>query len=441
MDSEDSQYASAEMTDEVDLDPTPTHQNAEKKHRRGVSFDDAVGSEREDTDDPPIPPELLPPKPKSTSIRSPRSRWAKLTVKDIINSNPVEDQVETYLQRHLEEKKEVDAGDKILEEDVDHVDHVLAGIPEEHLDNFATRASETSGANANDEGKGGEKLFNMVNLLMKDKPHDLTNHSLASSFYEDGQFEDEEIPQTAGDDLFRNAAKLFLRKGKSQTKPAPTRADTDKSAQSMEEGNSSKHGSKDKTGMKKVEKDIKKKAGRLKSHVKGDFHDFVDFVNDSKGLAWSRARNAFLFIMLPCLGASFLCFYALDNPEATIEIPGSNETATELTNEEDSSQQEDTALDATVSWWFLFLGVRLVFTFGLAFVIQAFLIDFCCLLTSISLRLCGSFLTLFIVQSKGWPFISVAWGCLNFGLLYGNHEFAKHWLYWQDWLDIVSCSQ
>ena len=48
------------MTDAVDPDPTPTHQNqnAEKNHRRGVSFDDAVGSEGEYTVDPAIPLEL-----------------------------------------------------------------------------------------------------------------------------------------------------------------------------------------------------------------------------------------------------------------------------------------------------------------------------------------------------------------------------------------------
>ena len=434
MDSQDSQFISAEMTEEVDHDPTPTHENMEKKkHKRGVSFDDAAGGGFEDTDDPPIPIELLPPKPSPTKRRSTKSAWSRLTVKDIINSSPAEDQVETYLQRQLEEKREVTASDKGLEgeDDVDHMNHVLAGIPDEHLDNFAARASQTSGANANNaqihEGKGGEKLFNMVNTLMKDRPHELTNHSLATAFYEDDQAEEAEMPQTSGDDLFRNAAKLFLRKSK--TKPA---SESDQSAQSMEEG--SMHGNSAKENMKKVERDIKKKADRMKSHVKGDFHDFVDFVKDSKGAFWKRARNTFLFLMLPCLGASFLCFYVLDNPQLELPDVTPNGTAVEPTSEEDPVQE------ATISWWFLFLGVRLVITFGFAFVIQSFLIDFCCLFTSISLRLCGSFLTLFIVQSKGWPFVSVAWGCLNFGLLYGNNDFAKHWLFWQDWLEIVSYS-
>jgi hypothetical protein len=45
--------------------------------------------------------------------------------------------------------------------------------------------------------------------------------------------------------------------------------------------------------------------------------------------------------------------------------------------------------------------------------------------------LCGNLVTLLIVQSKGWPFLAVMWGVLDFGLLHGSSKFVAHWLYWQ----------
>lgn len=36
------------------------------------------------------------------------------------------------------------------------------------------------------------------------------------------------------------------------------------------------------------------------------------------------------------------------------------------------------------------------------------------------------------MQSKGWPFIAVTWGLLDFGLLHGSSPFVSSWLYWQD---------
>ena len=42
------------------------------------------------------------------------------------------------------------------------------------------------------------------------------------------------------------------------------------------------------------------------------------------------------------------------------------------------------------------------------------------------------------VQSKGWPFTLFCWGINNFCFLYGKNSFARHWLFWQDAVDMVS---
>jgi hypothetical protein len=56
----------------------------------------------------------------------------------------------------------------------------------------------------------------------------------------------------------------------------------------------------------------------------------------------------------------------------------------------------------------------------MALVTQALVIDFIALGSRLSLnRIIGPILTLLIVQSKGWPFVSVFWGTYNLILLAG----------------------
>jgi hypothetical protein len=37
--------------------------------------------------------------------------------------------------------------------------------------------------------------------------------------------------------------------------------------------------------------------------------------------------------------------------------------------------------------------------------------------------------TIFCLQSKGWPFVVGCWGLLAMILLHGNNAFQQHWLY------------
>jgi hypothetical protein len=69
---------------------------------------------------------------------------------------------------------------------------------------------------------------------------------------------------------------------------------------------------------------------------------------------------------------------------------------------------------------------------------QALVIDFFCLRSTLSIKLFGPFLTLLVVQSKGWPFLAVVWGINDLCFLYGENSFARQWLFWQDLIDLFN---
>ena len=401
---------------------TPHHQGGTEKqddgkHNRSVSWDHAEDEER-DGDGPEIPPHLMPPKPKPKI-----SNWKKLTAKNIIEMTPTEDRAETYLQKQLEAKA---AASNEEQEELDRVGDALSGIREEHLNEFAAKGSSakkgprsvaSSTFSKTRNLKGGDKLFGLVSQLTGGYTAEGLKKSSGTIIDYDGDDEDvpeeQDMPTTHTDALVNNAAQIFLRKGKATKKATTTETTTtyepvddtkpDKkpSIVAMEEG--------------KMKKNIiRKQADKVKDTMSGDFHDFVDFVKEGKSKIWARVRNALIFLILPSIGAAFLCFYALDNPpcgtaeecqEKGKAIPryDSNGTLIEIEYFDDPNNQ------ASVSWWFLFIGVRLVITLGVSLLFQAVLVDFCCLTTSMCTRLFGSFITLFIVQSKGLPFLVFTW--------------------------------
>jgi len=65
-------------------------------------------------------------------------------------------------------------------------------------------------------------------------------------------------------------------------------------------------------------------------------------------------------------------------------------------------------------------------------------IDILALRTPLFLKTIGSFATLMIVQARGWPYVLSFWAIVDFCLLYGSHTFAKHWLFWQDWVGLFN---
>ena len=60
---------------------------------------------------------------------------------------------------------------------------------------------------------------------------------------------------------------------------------------------------------------------------------------------------------------------------------------------------------------------------------QTILIDGLILRTTYARNALGPWLTIFCNQSKGLPFIAIAWGLWDLILLQGDGKFEKHWLY------------
>jgi hypothetical protein len=151
-------------------------------------------------------------------------------------------------------------------------------------------------------------------------------------------------------------------------------------------------------------------------HVTYSIQDFRNFVTPQKNSIYTYTKSALLYLILPATGIACLLYYALDNPPL-----------------DDISENK-----ATVSWWLLFICVRQVITFGLAKIIQFIIVDYYCLHTERAPRVLGPFVTLFMVQSKGWPFHLSAWGVWDFIMLYGSGRFARHWMFYQDYIEVFS---
>ena len=126
--------------------------------------------------------------------------------------------------------------------------------------------------------------------------------------------------------------------------------------------------------------------------------------------------------MLPSLGMAAFFYYAAGNP------PGRGEDGSASNNDNFASG----------SWWVLFLGVRQVVTLFLAQMSELLLVDFLTLRTRFVTRSCGPYISLLIAQSKGWPFQLAMWGVFDVCMLAGDGRFAKHWLFWQDFIDLMN---
>ncbi|VEU34806.1 unnamed protein product [Pseudo-nitzschia multistriata] len=109
-------------------------------------------------------------------------------------------------------------------------------------------------------------------------------------------------------------------------------------------------------------------------------------------------------------------------------------------NETLCTSEEISLKQASVSWWFLFVGVRQVITLCLAVVMQVIVIDFVAFRTRYLPQLMGTELTLAIAQSKGWPCILFFWAIFDMIFLFGKSRFARNWLYYQDYIDLFNAN-
>jgi hypothetical protein len=184
---------------------------------------------------------------------------------------------------------------------------------------------------------------------------------------------------------------------------------------------------------------------RTRRTMKDDTEYFVEFFEPKKAGIWLIWTRRVQFFMLPSLGMAAFLYYVCGNP-------GSGKLGDNSNNEGDSSNNEDD-LDsgfenegnngnndeyASGSWWVLFIGVRQVVTLFLAQISELFIIDFLTLRTRFVTKSCGPHISLLIAQSKGWPFQLAMWGLIDTCMLAGQGSFAKHWLFWQDFIHLMN---
>lgn len=171
--------------------------------------------------------------------------------------------------------------------------------------------------------------------------------------------------------------------------------------------------------------------------IKSRYKDFEEWLKFKKMSIYAYVKFMLFFIIVPAIGVAAILFYAVGNPPCgtTDECNEALQTRTVVLNSTGDngiiSITRDIFEDASASWWILFILCRQPITLSLSLATQSFIIDFLALRSKWAVKLVGPFVTLFIVQSKGWPFIVFCWGLYNFALLYGSSKWASHWLYWQ----------
>lgn len=170
-------------------------------------------------------------------------------------------------------------------------------------------------------------------------------------------------------------------------------------------------------------------------------------ISDARTFTQQRraAFRAYLWtlglLIAPAMAISVILFYFADNPPTgrinrDSKLIFDFETNTTILLNEDG--EEFAANRASASWWILFLCVRQVITLSLAKMLQVIVIDFFCVSNRAFVNWFGQMFTLFVIQSRGWPFLMFTWGLLSFGLLQGKTDFAQHWGNWQNYLTIFT---
>lgn len=111
------------------------------------------------------------------------------------------------------------------------------------------------------------------------------------------------------------------------------------------------------------------------------------YFNPFESKLWHVFMKAVWYLVLPCIFAASLCFYVFET------------------------------LPTGRSWWVIIQGCREIVTFFVARYSENIVIDFLTFRTRTFLKFFGSALSLAVVQSKGWPYLLVAWGLVDLILL------------------------
>ena len=168
---------------------------------------------------------------------------------------------------------------------------------------------------------------------------------------------------------------------------------------------------------------------RFRKKVDNEFKDFEDWLKYKKVNLLSYIKIALFGLIIPLSGVAAILFYAVGNPPcgtASQCLERNFNITRNTTTKISSSALLGLLTTASTSWWLLFLA-RQVITFSLARATEAVLVDYLALRSRWCVRIFGPFVTLFLVQARGWPIILFCWGLTDFIMLYGKNRFAQHW--------------
>lgn len=149
-----------------------------------------------------------------------------------------------------------------------------------------------------------------------------------------------------------------------------------------------------------------------------EYKDFEAWLRYKRSSMWTHIKVALFFIMIPATGIAAILFYLAGNPPCGYDYCTGTSPIFYIFN---------TVHLASASWWLLFVCCRQTITFSFARATNSVVVDYLALRTRWFVRAFGPFITLFIVQSSGWPFTLFFWGVYDFMLLFGGSEFANHW--------------
>jgi hypothetical protein len=146
-------------------------------------------------------------------------------------------------------------------------------------------------------------------------------------------------------------------------------------------------------------------------------------------------KAVILYVMVPAIFISAILFYFTGNPPTGILQNGGQPINGTLLNTRGDVVDPDTP---SVSWWLLFVCVRQLLMLLLALLMDLILIDFFSIRSGIMYKAFGAWTTLFVLQSRGWPFVVFFWCVFDFALLHGSARFFRHWLFWQNAIPLLN---
>jgi hypothetical protein len=396
-----------------------------KKHNRTVSWDPnavplSIAKDHDESND--AVSQVT--QPAGDDIESPpsspkKSRWSKIAIKDIIGSDALESEAETYIQRSLEEADPTRAGTSesqksILSAVPDDIKHGFSSDSEGRSDRSAHSLQRVEDASHSTDPADNttyalrasvttaEKLFGLATDLKKMHSQDIrgakssfeaTSQSdafaqnaanIMSRIKKDNMDTDETAPTpkvetaTAGGgkskwNKVRQAVQVTgaVRAGvnkKSDEEVVYFNGDDDVEAGNCDNWNDIMPGGQDTNS-------AFQKMKRAKEQIKSDLSDFEDFLKFRQGSMISYIKFVLFCVIIPATGISALLFYAVDNPpcgvakECLAEENARNMALANLNITEAEKEGQFSAIfdrenvsQASVSWWLLFVFVRQVRT-------------------------------------------------------------------------------